>query len=167
MLRHPDAELAGPQRDEVRLEFPEGISHLNDRNQWFSGTVVAEKDRDRVEGIAKKPGECEQADRGWFGFELLAFEIDQQVFPDRSRLKLELVLTTERIQIRLVRTEDRHRVLKLPELVEVEKKQENPVNKFVLFRKNPTVHDRAFVKAGADHDCRIGRITLARFTAEA
>jgi hypothetical protein len=62
------------ERDEVGFEFAEGISDLNDGCEWTAFFVEAEKNRDRVEGVAEHAGECEEADAGGTCGDVLGLE---------------------------------------------------------------------------------------------
>ena len=66
IFRHSDVEaVAGiVERDEVGLEFAEGIADLNDGCERAVFRVEAEENRDRVEGVAQHARECEEADAG-------------------------------------------------------------------------------------------------------
>lgn len=76
VFRHPDVEaIAGlVERDEVGFEFAEGIADLNDGCERAVFRVEAEKNRDRVEGVAEHAGECEEADAGRTRGDVLGLE---------------------------------------------------------------------------------------------
>ena len=76
VFRHPDVEaIAGlVERDEVGLEFAEGVADLNDGCERTVFFVEAEKNGDRVEGVAEHAGECEEADSGGTRGDVLGLE---------------------------------------------------------------------------------------------
>ena len=76
IFRHPDVEaITGfVERDEVGLEFAEGIADLNHGCERAVFCVEAEKNRDRVEGVAEHAGECEEADAGGTRGDVLGLE---------------------------------------------------------------------------------------------
>jgi len=84
-------EAAVLHRNKIRLELSESITDLDDGYQRLPGPVVAEEDRDGIEGITKKPRQREQADAVRLFVEPLAFQKDPDVLADAAAGELEVI----------------------------------------------------------------------------
>ena len=166
MLWRDEAEtvFAGGFAEEVGLHLTEGIAHLHDGAERRACGVGAEIEGDGIEDVAEHAGQGDEAYPSAAGeTDAVLCQISGEVFLHRGALQAgerEVVAVAELVKIAAVAAQERDARGEGVDLVEVEREHEDAVAEAVLLRRDPVVHDAAFVEAGV-HDQR-GSLVMAR-----
>ena len=150
MLRRDEAEAAIDlwRAQEIRLQFAEGIPHLDNGAERSAGGVGAKVEGDGIKDIAEHARESDQHDASsGRKVDTLIRQPCAEILAETRRFQTgqrEMVAVAEGIDVPAIATESAH--VERIEFIEIEGKHEDSVTETVLLRLQPMMHHGAFVE---------------------
>ena len=136
---------------EVRVGIAEGVVDLVEHGAQTFIAVVAEPDRDRVEGVAENPREHQHAHRATVEVDAGTSEVPVEPHTEIRAIARAVVAVVERHEVEPVAREDRIAACEVVDLVEVDQHRPHAVLELVAHRLEPPVADDRLVDGRGGH----------------